>query len=413
MATNIQKRAILHPGSRVVVAVGGGVAAYKSAVLVRELQKRECEVQVLMTPSACEFISPMTMQALSGLPVRTDLFDTDAEAAMGHIELARWGDLILVAPATADLLARLAQGRSNDLVSAVCLAAGVPVTVVPAMNRVMWESEQTRANCANLRAAGVIQLGPDRGNQACGETGAGRMLEPEAIVARLFGEVAAGVLSGKRVLVTAGPTHEPIDPVRFIGNRSSGRMGYAIAEAALEMGAEVVLVSGPVALREPLGTECIRVCTTQEMRDAVMQHVDKADVFIASAAVADYRVASTAEQKIKKQLEGDMPTLELARNPDILVEVANLPKRPLLMGFAAETQNLLKNARAKLHDKNLDFIVANDVSDTSIGFDSQENQVILLSANGQAQQFDKMSKQALSGKLMQVVAGALSKDSET
>lgn len=366
-------------GKRVVLGVTGGIAAYKAADLVRRLREQEAEVRVVMTRAACRFITPLTMQALSGRPVHTRLLDADQEAAMGHIELARWGDVIVVAPATADFLARLAHGLANDLLGALCLAADVPVVVVPAMNRLMWSHPATQANVALLAERGVVILGPGVGDQACGETGPGRMLEPDEIVAALEGPFRNGLLAGLNVLITAGPTREPIDPVRFVSNRSSGKMGYAIARAAQEAGAAVTLVSGPVSLAPPQRVRCVRVESAQAMRDAVLEDAPAADIFIAAAAVADYRPASVAGQKIKKRSAS--LDLKLERTPDILAEVAALSPRPFTVGFAAETEALRENALAKLEAKNLDMIAANAVGGDT-GFESDDNALEVLWRGG-------------------------------
>lgn len=366
---------------RVVLAVCGGIAAYKSAELVRRLQDHGAEVRVIMTHGAREFVTPLTFQALSGHPVHRSLLDEEAERGMGHIELARWADLVVIAPATADCLARLVAGRADDLLGAVVLASGAPLLVAPAMNQQMWKSPATQANLAVLRDRGVLFAGPDSGDQACGDIGPGRMLEPVAIAQQADALFASGTLAGRRVLITAGPTREPLDPVRYISNHSSGRMGYALARAASEAGARVILVSGPVQLDAPERVERIDVTTAQQMLDACLEHIGDCDLFIACAAVADYRPASVQEQKIKKQ--GDAMTLSLTRNPDIVATVAGLEHRPFVVGFAAETEKLREHAEGKLLAKKLDMIIANDVSDSSIGFNSDDNAALLLSPDGE------------------------------
>ncbi len=364
-------------GKRILLGVTGGIAAYKAAELVRRLRERGAEVQVVMTAAAREFVGPLTFQALSGRPVRTDLWDSAAEAAMGHIELARWAEAVLVAPASADFLARLAEGRADDLLATLCLATAAPIAVAPAMNRLMWANAATAANVERLRQRGVQVFGPGEGAQACGEVGEGRMLEPPELADRLAGLLpAAGPLSGRRVLITAGPTRERIDPVRFISNRSSGKMGFAVAQAAREAGAEVVLVSGPVWIATPPGVRRIDVESAEGMLEAVQAEVAGADIFIATAAVADYRPAHPSGQKIKKTNE--RLQLEMERTTDVLATVAARAERPFVVGFAAETESVEHYARAKLLKKNLDLIAANEVSHTK-GFDCEDNHLIVLS----------------------------------
>jgi len=364
---------------RILVGVTGGIAAYKSAELVRRLRDAGAEVRVVMTPAACAFITPLALQALSGNPVHRDLLDETAEAAMGHIELARWAELVLVAPATADFLARLAHGLANDLLAALCLATGAPILLAPAMNQAMWRNRATQDNCRVLAERGIALLGPDSGLQACGDTGPGRMLEAADLVAAATARLATGELEGLRVMVTAGPTREALDPVRYISNHSSGKMGYAIAAAAAEAGACVTLVSGPVQLATPPQVERIDVCSALEMHAAVMQRVAACDVFIACAAVADYRPENRAEQKIKKT--GERIELRLVRNPDIVADVAGATVRPFTVGFAAETTDVVAHARGKLAAKGLDLIVANDVARSDIGFNSEFNEVCIISAD--------------------------------
>ena len=369
-------------GKRILLGVTGGIAAYKSADLTRRLVEVGAEVQVVMTTAATTFITPLTMQALSGHPVRHTLLDPDAEAGMDHIELARWADLVLIAPATADFLARLCHGFADDLLSTLCLATDKPIAVAPAMNRLMWQNPATQANCKTLAERNVLIWGPGSGDQACGEVGAGRMLEPQQLrdeVIQLF--VGQRVLEGLNVLMTAGPTREVIDPVRFISNHSTGLMGYAIADAAIQVGARVTLVSGPVSLQTPEGVERIDADTALGMYDAVMTHVSEADIFIGVAAVADYRVVDPVNSKIKKTQ--DKLNIQLERNPDILASVAELPIRPFCVGFAAETNNVLEYAQGKLRDKNLDMIAANQVGIPGTGFESEQNALHVFWRNGE------------------------------
>jgi phosphopantothenoylcysteine decarboxylase/phosphopantothenate--cysteine ligase len=398
-------------GKRILLGVTGGIAAYKSPDLVRRLRERGAEVQVVMTRSAAEFITATTFQAVSGKPVRTDLWDPAAEAAMGHIELARWADLVIVAPATADFLARLAAGRADDLLSTLCLATEAPIAVAPAMNRVMWANAATQANVATLAQRRVSVLGPAAGDQACGEVGEGRMLEPLDLVARIDALlVPTGPLSGKRVLITAGPTRERIDPVRFISNRSSGKMGFAVAQAARNAGAEVVLVSGPVALATPPGVRRVDCESAVDMLNAVSREVGKADVFISTAAVADYKPARPADQKIKKA--SDRMDLEMDRTTDILATVAASPERPrLVVGFAAETENVEQNARGKLLKKNLDMIAANEVGDAK-AFECEDNHLIVLSRTAR-HDLGQAPKTELAKRLVELITAALAERANT
>jgi phosphopantothenoylcysteine decarboxylase/phosphopantothenate--cysteine ligase len=389
-------------GRRILLGVTGGIAAYKSPDLVRRLREQGAEVQVVMTAAAREFVTPTTFQAVSGRTVRTDLWDAAAEAAMSHIELARWAELVLVAPASADFLARLAAGFADDLLSTLCLATEASIAVAPAMNRVMWANAATRANTATLQQRGVQIFGPAEGDQACGEVGAGRMLEPLDLVDRasLLLRGGAALLRGRRVLVTAGPTRERIDPVRFISNRSSGKMGFAVAQAAREAGAEVVLVSGPVSLATPAGVRRIDVESAAEMLNAVLGEVDGADIFISTAAVADYRPATAAEQKIKKT--SDRMDLSMERTPDVLATVAARPNRPFVVGFAAETETVEQHARAKLLKKNLDMIAANEVGHDK-AFDCEDNQLLVLWRAGR-RELPKASKLSLARQLVGLIA---------
>lgn len=385
---------------RILLGITGGIAAYKSADLARRLVEAGAQVQVVMTPAATTFITPLTLQAVSGRAVRLDLLDAQAEAGMGHIELARWADLILIAPASADFMARLAHGLADDLLSALCLASDRPLALAPAMNRLMWDNPATRDNRQILNRRGIRLWGPASGGQACGETGPGRMLEPLDLLARIIELFSEGPLKDVHVLMTVGPTREDIDPVRFISNRSSGKMGYAIAAAAARMGAQVTLVSGPVHLSTPDGVERIDVESARQMYEAVMDRVADADIFIATAAVADYRVASRARQKIKKTEESMTITLE--RNPDILSEVAALEDGPFTVGFAAETEQVLEYARNKLRDKDLDMIVANQVGE-GCGFESEQNTLYVLWKGG-GKDLPLADKTQLGGDLMTIIA---------
>lgn len=350
---------------RILLGLTGGIAAYKSAELCRLLIKAGAEVRVVMTRGAQEFITPMTMQALSGQRVHTDLLDADAEAAMGHIELARWADLILVAPASANFIARLAQGEASDLLSTLCLARRGLLALAPAMNQAMWHDAATQQNLQTLRERKLLLFGPDSGDQACGDVGPGRMLEPTAITELCAAQFATGALAGVKVTITAGPTREAIDPVRYLSNHSSGKMGYALAQAAVDAGAAVTLVSGPVAIPAPDRVRLIKVESAQQMLEACL--AEPGEVFIGVAAVADYRPARVAASKIKKQ--SDTLTLQLVRNPDILATIAQLKPKPFCVGFAAETEQLADYAKGKLHDKRLDMILANDATAT-FGSDS-------------------------------------------
>ncbi len=385
---------------KVVVGVSGGIAAYKSAELIRRLREKEFEVRVVMTRAAREFITPLTLQALSGYPVRHDLFDEAAEAAMGHIELARWADVVLVAPASADFIAKLAHGFANDLLSTLCLATAARVIAVPAMNRQMWASGATQENCSTVLRRGVLLLGPAEGDQACGEVGPGRMLDPVEIVSRLAQLTGGGPMADLSVLVTAGPTQEAIDPVRYVSNHSSGKMGYAIAQAAADAGALVTLVSGPTGLGVPSGARRMDVLSAEEMYRTVMALAPEQDIFIGAAAVADYRPDDVKTQKIKKTSEEMV--LRLARNPDILAAVAALPHPPFTVGFAAETENLEQHAREKLEKKSLDLIAANQVNAPGIGFGSEDN-ALQLYWRGGSKELPRSPKPAIARELIQVV----------
>jgi phosphopantothenoylcysteine decarboxylase/phosphopantothenate--cysteine ligase len=387
-------------GKRILLGVTGGIAAYKSADLVRRLVEQGAEVQVVMTAAAREFVTPITFQALSGRAVRTDLWDVAAEAAMGHIELARWAQLVLVAPASADFLARLAHGLADDLLTTLCLATEAPIAVAPAMNQLMWRNAATRSNVELLSARGVRLIGPAVGDQACGEHGPGRLVEPIEIVAQIAPLLApAGPLTGRRVLLTAGPTRECIDPVRFVSNRSSGKMGFAMAQAMRAAGAEVVLVSGPVSLPTPPGVRRIDVESAEQMHAAVQRELPGTAIFIGTAAVADYRPVACAPQKIKKNSE--TLALELTRTTDILSQVSASVPRPFMVGFAAETNAVEHYARAKLLAKNLDLIAANEVGHTK-AFDCDENSLLVLWRGGRVE-LPVASKQELARALTGVI----------
>ena len=388
-------------GQRIVLCVTGGIAAYKAADLARRLQDAGAQVRVVMTEAATRFITPMTFQALTGQAVRTSLWDEAAEAAMGHIELARWADRLLVAPASADAIARLAAGLAGDLLGTLYLATEAPLVLAPAMNRVMWAHPATQANLATLQARGAQVLGPGEGDQACGEVGAGRMLEPLQIVAALQ---AAGALAGRRLLITAGPTFEDLDPVRFIGNRSSGKMGFALAAEAARQGAEVTLVAGPVALPTPAGVHRLDVRSAEQMRAAVLAALPGQDAFIGAAAVADFRPAQVASTKIKKS--AGLPQVEWTATPDILTEVAAHAQRPaLVVGFAAETDDLEAHARDKLARKRVDLIAANRVG-AGLGFEADDNALTVFAADG-TREIARQSKVGVARELLAIVAERL------
>ena len=366
-----------------IVGVTGSIAAYKAAELTRSLIREGANVRVIMTEGACEFITPLTLQALSGHEVHTDLLDTEAEAAMGHIELARWADALLIAPASADSIARLVQGRADDLLGACALATPAPVFVAPAMNQEMWAKQATQDNVQTLIARGFTLLGPSSGSQACGDVGAGRLLEPDQIILEVAEQFSTGALAGRHVVITAGPTREPICPVRYISNRSSGKMGYALAEACVSAGAKTTLISGPVSCEPPIGATVINVETTQQMFDASVAAAATADIFIGAAAVVDFKPATVHVQKIKRNGLESMD-LSLIPNPDIIASIADSASRPrLVVGFAAETHEVKAYARKKLASKSLDFIFANDVSDQSIGFNSELNAGVLISKDSE------------------------------
>ncbi len=387
-------------GKRILLGVTGGIAAYKAAVLLRLLRKHGADVRVVMTRGAIEFVTPLTFQALSGKPVHTELLDLEAESAMGHIELARWADLILIAPASANFMARFANGFADDLLSTLCLAANIPVIIAPAMNQQMWLNAATQENLEKLKFRGISIIGPAEGDQACGENGPGRLLEAEDIASLTAKSFETNILTGSRVLITAGPTREAIDPVRYISNRSSGKMGYAVAIAAIEAGADVSLISGPVNLPEPERAKVTNVSSTAEMYKAVMSEASRTDIFISAAAVADYSLESISEQKIKKL--NDSFELKLKKNPDILSEVSAMQDAPFSVGFAAETENLETNAQAKLHSKKLDMIAANHVGDGQ-GFDVETNALTIFWKNGQ-KQLEQAPKTKLARNLINLIA---------
>ena len=390
----------------ILLGVTGGIAAYKSAEIVRHLKKSGASVRVVMTRSAEEFITPLTLQALSGNRVSTELLDAEAEAAMGHIELAKWADGILIAPATANTIARLSSGRGDDLLSTVTLAFDGPISVAPAMNQAMWRDERTQENLKKLIDQDFGICGPGSGEQACGDVGLGRMLEPIDILDMFSLSFNEGTLSGKKILITAGPTQEPIDPVRFITNRSSGKMGYSLVEAALESGANVTLISGPVNIEPPSNCNFVSIKTAEEMHDAVMHHISGMDVYIGTAAVSDYSPAKASDSKIKKDGSSSPMVLELKENQDILKSVSELEQRPYVVGFAAETNDLIKNAEKKLSNKNLDLIIANDVSNKDIGFDSDDNEVTLITEK-EKHLIERQNKRKVSKKIIDFISGRI------
>ncbi len=388
---------------RILLGITGGIAAYKSAELTRLLKGAGADVRIVMTQAATEFITPLTLQALSGHPVHQQLLDPEAEAGMGHIELAKWADVILVAPASADFIARFSAGMGDDLLTTLCLATDAPICLAPAMNQAMWRDPRTQDNVRKLSSQGVALYGPGVGAQACGDTGPGRMLEPEELAEMVAEQFQHGALAGKTVYITAGPTREPLDPVRYISNHSSGKMGYALAEAAADAGANVRLISGPVNLPAPPRVEVVCIETAEEMLAASLTEIDQCDLFIAAAAVADYRPVSVAEHKIKKGSE-EIMELHLIKNPDIVATVAGLQDhRPYTVGFAAETRDVIGYARSKLARKGLDLIVANDVSNPEIGFNSDDNAVTLVSADTEVS-LPQMNKRQLARQLIEQIA---------
>ena len=390
---------------RILLGISGGIAAYKSAELVRALTGAGCDVRVVMTQGAKEFITPLTLQALSGNPVHHSLLDPEAEAGMGHIELAKWADFILVAPASANFIARLAAGMGDDLLTTLCLASIAPLAIAPAMNQAMWLDASTQANIKKIQSVKSIQIwGPDQGQQACGDVGPGRMIEPINLAQLLAQQFESKALSGKTVLITAGPTREAIDPVRYISNHSSGKMGYALATAAQEAGAQVVIISGPVQIPPPDRVKVISVESAQQMLEAVEAKLADTDIFIGAAAVADYRPANLATQKIKKN--NDEMAIHLVKNPDIIALVAAKSDKPFTVGFAAETQDILSYARGKLEKKNLDMIIANDVSNKEIGFNSDDNAIIVIEKD-QEKEYPQASKYQLAQQIISHITNKL------
>jgi phosphopantothenoylcysteine decarboxylase / phosphopantothenate---cysteine ligase len=389
-------------GRKILLGVTGGIAAYKTPELVRRLIDRGAQVQVVMTQGAAQFVTPLSLQAVSGRPVRTDLWDANAEAAMGHIELARWADEIVIAPASANFMAKLAHGFADDLLSTLCLATSASITVAPAMNHLMWLNAATQNNVRILEERGVRIMGPANGEQACGEVGPGRMLQPQEIADAVSANIAvANLLTGVKVVVTAGPTRERIDPVRYISNRSSGKMGYAVAQAARDAGAKVVLVTGPVGIAPPTGMQVINVETAEQMLDAVRTHLIGANIFVAAAAVSDYKAAAAAREKIKKTDEA--LNLPLARTPDVLATIARAASHPFLVGFAAETEHVERNALEKLNTKNLDMIAANKVGD-GLAFDKDDNALTVYWPGGGKLELPLASKMILARQLIALIA---------
>jgi phosphopantothenoylcysteine decarboxylase/phosphopantothenate--cysteine ligase len=386
---------------RIILGISGGIAAYKSAEIARRLQDHGAEVRVIMTDSAQEFVRPLTFQALTGRPVHTDLLDPKAEAAMGHIELARWADAILIAPATANFIAALSQGIANDLLTTVCLAATAKIVVAPAMNQAMWNQPASVENIDRLKRRGFIIFEPDNGIQACGDIGPGRLQQPDIIVDQLGGIFDSDILSGKHVVITAGPTREAIDPVRYISNYSSGKMGYALANAMIDAGASVTLISGPVSLEAPDRCKIISIVSATEMLEAASKAVETADIFIASAAVADYQVTEVATQKLKKK-SGKM-SLNLSKTPDIVSILSKNNPNLFVLGFAAETHQVEAYAREKLKNKHLDAIIANDVSRADIGFNSDDNEALWIDAEN-CKTLSKKSKAQLAREITVLIA---------
>ncbi|WP_027236406.1 bifunctional phosphopantothenoylcysteine decarboxylase/phosphopantothenate--cysteine ligase CoaBC [Leisingera caerulea] len=393
-------------GKHILLIIGGGIAAYKSLELIRRLQDQGARVTPVLTKSGAEFVTPLSVSALAGTPVHQELFDLTAEAEMGHIQLSRSADLLVVAPATADLMAKMAQGLANDLASTLLLATDTPVLLAPAMNVRMWDHPATRRNLETLKEDGVSFVGPNEGSMACGEFGPGRLAEPEEILSAIAAKLADGPLKGKRILVTSGPTHEPIDPVRYIANRSSGAQGAAVARALRELGAEVVFITGPAAVRPPEGVQVVPVESAREM-EAAVQAALPADAGVFAAAVADWRVASASDRKLKKSKDG-LPVLEFAENPDILKTVSQMKdgRPPLVVGFAAETNDVVENATAKRKRKGCDWIVANDVSPATGIMGGSENAVILISDGG-AEEWPRMGKDEVARRLAERIAAAL------
>ena len=386
---------------RIILGITGGIAAYKSAEIARRLQDHGAQVRVVMTEAATEFIRPLTLQALTGHPVHTDLLDAEAEAAMGHIQLARWADLLLVAPATANFIATMVHGSANSLLGAIYLATAAKTAVAPAMNQAMWSHPACQENIQALKSRGTLIIEPETGAQACGDVGPGRLQQPDIVVERLADLFNTNLLAGKKVVITAGPTRESIDPVRYISNHSSGKMGYALATAMAEAGATVTLISGPVSLDQPQRCQIIDVICAEDMLNAATDAVKDADIFIAAAAVADYRVAQISEQKIKKK--SDKMTLKLVKNPDIVSILSNSNPKLFVVGFAAETENIASCAKQKLVQKKLDAIIANDVSRADIGFNADNNEVLWIDAESH-QHLGKKSKALLARDIVELIA---------
>ena len=390
---------------RIILGITGGIAAYKSAEIARRLQDHGAEVRVVMTEAATEFIRPLTLQALTGHPVHTDLLDAEAEAAMGHIELARWADLLLIAPATANFISTMVYGSANSLLGAIYLATSAKIVLAPAMNQAMWSHAASQENIQTLKSRGTFIIEPDVGAQACGDVGPGRLQQPDIIVEQLSDLFISNLMAGKKVVITAGPTREPLDPVRYISNHSSGKMGYALAAAMIEAGATVTLISGPVVLDQPQRCQLINVTSAKEMLNAASDAVADADIFIAAAAVADYRAAEISEHKIKKK--SDKMTLNLVKNPDIVAILSNNNPRLFVVGFAAETENIASHGKQKLAKKKLDAIVVNDVSRTDIGFNSDDNEALWIDATSQ-RPLGKKSKALLAEEIVEILAAKTS-----
>ena len=386
---------------KILLGITGSIAAYKTCELVRELKKAGAFVRVVMTSSAREFVTPMSLQALSGERVLTDLLDEEAEAAMGHIELARWADFILIAPASADLMARLSVGRADDLLTTLCLASKAPIAIAPAMNQQMWLNQSTQENLSLLKAKRIKIWGPAEGEQACGDVGPGRMWEVNELLTQLATVFKTGGLAGQNVLITAGPTYEAIDPVRYIANRSSGKMGYALAVASRDAGAKVLLISGPTQLTVPEGVEHMPVKTAQQMHDAVMNAIKGKDIFIGAAAVADYAPIAVSDKKLKKT--NSTLTIELSKTTDILAKIAALADKPFVVGFSAETNNVIDYAKQKLELKQLDMIVANQVGE-GMGFEVDDNEVSLCFASGETLELPKQNKQLIANQIIEQLA---------
>lgn len=386
---------------KILVGLTGGIAAYKSVDLVRCLREAGADVRVTMTPSAKEFITPLTLQAVSGQRVSHNLLSEEAEAGMGHIELARWANFILIAPASADFIARLAHGMANDLLTTLCLATTAPIALAPAMNCQMWLNKITQENIQRLKYRDIKIFGPAKGKQACGEMGPGRMLEPKDLVALVEQQFVNGKLSDRKIIISAGPTHESIDPIRYLTNRSSGKMGFALVRAAQEAGADVMLISGPTQLSTPFGVQHIKVTSAQEMYETVMERVAEYDIFIGAAAVSDYRAKSISKQKIKKTT--NTITLQLERNPDIIKSVATLENKPMIIGFATETHNLIEYAKSKLKEKKLDMIIANKIAPGQ-GFESDENAIVIIHRDGYIKEVPLATKDIIAKKIINVIA---------